>query len=70
MVDKLDLNKPYGSMCYSSFNSDTTHFNKYFPFESLKTLRTVRITVRNRIGEILTLPDNFNVSMMVMLFYK
>jgi hypothetical protein len=70
VVDKLDLNQPYGSMCYSTFNTDSTHFKKYFPFESLKTLRTVRITVRNRTGAILTLPDNYNLSIMLMVFYK
>jgi len=70
VVDKLDLDKPYGTMCYSSFNSDTTHYKKYFPFESLKTLRTVRLTIRNRTGQILTLPDNFDLSIMLMLFYK
>ena len=70
VVDKLDLYQNYGGMCYSSFNTDSTHFKKYFPFESLKTLRTVRITVRNRTGEVLTLPENFNLSVMLMLFYK
>jgi hypothetical protein len=70
VVDKLNLDKPYGAMCYSIFNTDTTHFKKYFPFESLKTLRTVRITVRNRTGEQLTLPDNFNLSIMLTVFYK
>ena len=70
VVDKLALDKPYGAMCYSRFDSDTTHFKKYFPFESLKTLRTIRITIRNRTGEVLTLPDNFDLSCMLMLFYK
>jgi hypothetical protein len=70
VVDKLDLDKPYGAMCYSSFNNDTTHFKKYFPYESLKTLRTIRLTIRNRTGHILTLPDNFDLSVMLTLFYK
>jgi len=70
VVDKLALDKPYGAMCYSRFDSDTTHFKKYFPFESLKTLRTIRITLRNRTGQILTLPANFDFSLMLMLFYK
>lgn len=70
VVDKLALDKPYGGMCYSQFDSDTPHFKKYFPFESLKTLRTIRITLRNRTGEVLTLPANFDFTMMLMLFYK
>ena len=70
VVDKLNLNKPFGSMCYSDFDNDKTHFKKYFPFESTKTLRTIRITLRNRTGSILTLPDNFNFSMMLMIYYK
>ena len=57
VVDKLNLDKQYGAMCYSAY-------------ESLKTFRTIRLTIRNRIGEVLTLPPNYNISVMVMLFYK
>ena len=70
VIDKLNLDQPYGSMCYQDMESDTVHFKKYFPFESLKTLRTIRITLRNRTGQILTLPANFNFSMILTLFYK
>tara|TARA_R110000851_G_scaffold18394_3_gene57855 strand:+ start:6487 stop:7290 length:804 start_codon:yes stop_codon:yes gene_type:complete len=70
VIDKLNLDKQYGDMCYQDMESDTVHFKKYFPFESLKTLRTIRITLRNRTGQILTLPANFNFTMMLMLFYK
>lgn len=70
VVDKLNLDQPFGVMCYSNFNNDSTHFKKYFPFESLKTIRTINITIRNRTGQILTLPENFNLTMMLTLFYK
>lgn len=70
VVDKLNLDQPFGTVCYSNFNNDSTHFKKYFPFESLKTLRTINITLRNRTGEILVLPPNFNFTMMVTLFYQ
>jgi len=70
VVDKLNLDQPFGATCYSNFNNDTTHFKKYFPYESLKTLRTIKITLRNRIGEILTLPANFDFTMMVTIFHN
>ena len=70
VVDKLNLDKPYGSMCYSNFAMENVRFRKYFPFESLKTFRTVKITLRNRTGNILVLPDNFNFTCMITVFYK
>jgi hypothetical protein len=70
VLDKLNLDEPYGAMCYTNFNNDSTHFKKYFPFESLKSIRTVQLTIRNRTGNILILPENFNISVMLMLFYK
>ena len=70
VVDKLNLDKPYGSVCYSNFNNDDTHFKKYFPFESLKSIRTIDIVLRNRKGEVLEMPFNFDFTMMVILYYK
>jgi len=70
VVDKLNLDKPYGSVCYSNFNNDDTHFKKYFPFESLKSIRTIDIVLRNRKGEVLEMPFNFDFTMMVTLYYK
>ena len=70
VVDKLNLDKTYGSMCYSNYGTENVRFRKYFPFESLKTFRTVNITLRNRIGQILVLPDNFNFTCMITVFYK
>tara|TARA_R110002126_G_scaffold255844_3_gene398864 strand:+ start:783 stop:1571 length:789 start_codon:yes stop_codon:yes gene_type:complete len=70
VVDKLPLDQQYGAMCYSNLDNDDTHYKKYFPYESLKTIRTVSLTVRNRTGQILTLPSNYNLSMMLMIYYK
>jgi hypothetical protein len=69
VVDKLNLDQPYGSTCYSNFNNDITHQKSYFPFESKKTLRKIDITLRNRTGQILQLPFNFNFSMMIKIFH-
>jgi hypothetical protein len=69
VVDKLNLDQPYGSTCYSNFNNDTTHEIKYFPFETRKTLRTIDINLRNRKGDLLELPFNFEFSMMIKIFY-
>lgn len=70
VVDKLNLDEPYGSVCYSNFNNDITHQKNYFPFESKITLRKVDITLRNRTGQILDLPPNFNFTMMLKIFYS
>lgn len=69
VVDKLNLDKPFGSVCYSNFNNDTTHEKKYYPFENKKTLRSVDIVLRNSKGEVLVLPFNFNFTMMIKIFY-
>jgi len=69
VVDKLNLDKPFGATCYSNFNNDSTHERRYYPFESRTTLRTIDITLRNRKGEVLVLPSNFDFSMMIKIFY-
>jgi hypothetical protein len=70
VVDKINLDEPYGSMCYTNYNNDTTHMMRYFPYESRKTLRTVDINLRTRTGELLELPSNFTFSMMIKIFYS
>ena len=70
VVDKLNLNEPFGSVSYSNFNNDITHQKSYFPFESKKTLRKIDITLRNRTGQILQLPSNFNFTMMIKIFHS
>ena len=70
VVDKLNLDEQFGFTCYSNFNNDSTHFKKYFPFESLKSIRTVQITLRNRVGNVLEMPDNFDFTMMAILYYR
>jgi hypothetical protein len=70
VVDKINLNEPFGSMCYTNYNDDTTHENNYYPFESRKTLRTIDINLRNSEGDLLVLPSNFYFSMMIKIFYS
>lgn len=70
VVDKINLDKPFGSMCYTNYNDDTTHENNYYPFESRKTLRTIDINLRNAEGDLLVLPPNFYFSMMIKIFYS
>lgn len=69
IVDKLNLDKPYGAVCYSALDNERTHLQTYFPYESLKTFRTINITLRNRTGNILVLPDNFDFTMMLKIYY-
>jgi hypothetical protein len=69
VVDKLNLDQPFGSTCYSNYNNDSTHEKKYFPFETRKTLRTVDINLRNRKGDLLVLPSNFEFTMMIKIYY-
>ena len=68
VVDKLNLDQPFGSTCYSNFNNDTTHMKNYYPFETKQTLRTVDINLRNRKGNLLVLPSNFEFTMMIKIF--
>lgn len=70
VVDKINLDKPYGSTCYSNYNNDTTHMISYFPYETKKTLRTIDINLRNRTGELMVLPDNYSFTMMIKIFYS
>lgn len=69
VCDKINLDEPYGSVCYTNYNNDTTHEVRYFPFESKKTLRKVDINLRNRTGQELVLPNNFSFTMMIKIFY-
>jgi len=69
VVDKINLDEPFGSICYTNYNNDTTHQNMYFPFETKKTLRRIDINLRNEDGDLLVLPSNFNFSMMIKIFY-
>ena len=68
VIDKLNLDKPFGATCYSNFENDTTHMKNYYPFETKQTLRTVDINLRNRTGQLLELPDNFYFTMMIKIF--
>jgi hypothetical protein len=69
VVDKINLDQPFGSMCYTNYNDDTIHQNMYYPFETKKTLRRIDINLRNENGNQLILPDNFYFSMMIKIFY-
>ncbi len=70
VVDKINLDKPYGAMCYTNYNNDLTHQVNYYPFENKKTLRSVDINLRSRTGELLVLPDNYTFTMMIKIFYE
>ena len=70
VIDKLNLDKPYGATCYSSLDDPVSHLHKYFPYETLKTMRSITIVLRNSQGNVLIIPDNFNFTMMMTIFYK
>jgi hypothetical protein len=69
VVDKINLDKPFGSTCYTNYNEKTTHNKYYYPYESKKSFRKVDINLRDRDGNLLELPDNFYFSMMIKFFY-
>jgi hypothetical protein len=69
-VDKLNLDKAFGAVCYSNFNNDTTHEKRYFPFSDKRSLRKIDIKLRDINGNILLLPPNFNFTMMLKIFYS
>jgi hypothetical protein len=69
VVDKINLDEPFGSMCYTNYSEDMTHQNNYYPYETKKTLRRIDINLRNENGNLLILPDNFYFSMMIKIFY-
>lgn len=69
VVDKINLDQPYGSMCYTNYNDYRSHYLRWFPFEAKKSIRTVDINLRNRTGDLLILPDNFTFTMMIKIFY-
>jgi len=70
VVDVLPLNVPYGAVAYSNFNDLILHENSYIPFESLRSLRTIDIVLRNRTGDVLTLPNNFYFNMILIIYYE
>jgi hypothetical protein len=69
VVDSIALDKPYGVTCYLATSNELTHLKYYRPFESVKTLRQITITIRDRDGNILLLPDNFGFTLMLVAFY-
>ena len=69
VVDVMPLNVPYGGVAYSNFNDIVLHENAYVPFESLRTLRTIDIVLRNRTGDVLVLPNNFYFNMVLIIYY-
>lgn len=70
VVDVLSLSVPYGGVAYSDYNNDILHQKKYTPYESLRTFRTLDIVLRNRSGEVLSLPNNFYFNMILLIYYK
>lgn len=70
VVDVIPLNVPYGAVAYSNYNDVDLHKKLYMPYESLRTLRTVDIVLRNRQGRVLVLPDNFYFNMVVIIYYE
>lgn len=69
VVDILPLDVPFGSTAYSKFDDDEMHKIRYTPYSSPKTLRNISIVLRNRAGQVLNLPNNFNFNMILKVFY-
>lgn len=69
VVDMLDLNVAYGSTAYSQFDDAEQHTLRYLPYESERSFRRIDVRLRNREGNLLTLPDNFHFNMILKVYY-
>jgi hypothetical protein len=70
VLDKIPLNVAFGNMAYLDVASDKNHYTRYIPYQTLKSLRTIAITLRNRNGDILELPPNFFFTMMIVAYMR
>jgi hypothetical protein len=71
VVDVIPLNNtPYGGVASITYPDHQLTKINYCPYETLKSLRTIDIVLRDRRGNILELPDNYYFTMMVKLYHE
>ena len=66
VVGKINMDKPFGVQCYFESSNDVAD---YVPFNTTKSLRSIDIVIRNADGEVLELPLNFEVSIMLKVYH-
>lgn len=67
VVDVLPLNVAYGGVAYLEDIDEGLHNVAY---SSLESFKKIDIRLRNRAGDLLVLPDNFNFSMLIKIYYE
>lgn len=71
VVDVIPLNNtPYGGVASITYPNHQLAKINYCPYETKKSLRTIDIVLRNRKGNVLELPSNFNFTMMLKLYHE
>ena len=70
VVDVVQVDKPYGAMCYANINDDEIHKVRYFPYESAYSLKNIDLKLRDSEGELLEIPDNFNMTVMMKIYHN
>lgn len=61
---------PFGSYAQYQSNDEGLDYIAYEPLQSARTLQQIDITLRNRNGKILVLPNNFFFSIILQAYYK
>jgi hypothetical protein len=70
VVDVIPLsNTPYGGVSSIVYPNNQLSKINFQPYETNKSLRTIDITLRNRTGQILDLPSNFNFTLLLKLYH-
>ena len=71
VVDVIPLNNtPYGAVASITYPNNQLSKINYQPYESKKSLRTIDIVLRDRQGNNLVLPANFNFTMLLKLYHE
>jgi hypothetical protein len=70
VVDVLPLNVEYGGVAYMTYPSEELSLINFEPYENRKTLRQIDIVLRNRAGNELVLPSNFNFTLMLRVYHE
>lgn len=74
VIQVVNMDNPYGTMCYGKFYDAVFNFIKYIPEQSPKSYRDVDITLTDLNGNILEWPNNqtnpnFYFTMILKIYY-
>ena len=71
VVDVIPLNTTqFGGVASITYPDHQLTKINYCPYETMKSLRTIDIVLRNRKGQVLELPSNFYFTMMIKLYHE